>query len=165
MLGNDQNCPYYSKWISHLSRSDQINNASWLKVSQLTNKQINAVFLGSLCFRMLGQKSGNEESGAVQHGMTPPAFLFHYRQLQPFLLGELTRAAKGLRGPSAEAKLHLQPSLFPILTLLAQLQPAVTDTSGLVFRSLSALFTEVGLSSLVSIHQHAVKMFKKGLPN
>ncbi|XP_023821654.1 thyroid adenoma-associated protein homolog [Oryzias latipes] len=110
----------------------------------------------SLCFRMLGQKSGNEESGAVQHGMTPPAFLFHYRQLQPFLLGELTRAAKGLRGPSAEAKLHLQPSLFPILTLLAQLQPAVTDTSG-VFLDFSHPLLQLSASPIYSVRVMASK--------
>uniref|UniRef100_A0A3P9L1H1 Si:ch211-225b11.4 n=1 Tax=Oryzias latipes TaxID=8090 RepID=A0A3P9L1H1_ORYLA len=100
-----------------------------------------ALQLYSLCFRMLGQKSGNEESGAAQHGMTPPAFLFHYRQLQPFLLGELTRAAKGLRVPSAEAKLHLQPSLFPILTLLAQLQVFLDFSHPLLQLSASPIYS------------------------
>ncbi|XP_024130967.1 thyroid adenoma-associated protein homolog isoform X2 [Oryzias melastigma] len=110
----------------------------------------------SLCFRMLGQKSSNEDSGAAQHGMTAPAFLWHYRRLQPFLLTELTKAAEGLQGPTAEAKLHLQPSLFPILTLLAQLQPVVTDTSG-VFLDFSPPLLQLSASPIYSVRVMASK--------
>uniref|UniRef100_A0A3B4ZZQ2 Thyroid adenoma-associated protein homolog n=1 Tax=Stegastes partitus TaxID=144197 RepID=A0A3B4ZZQ2_9TELE len=83
----------------------------------------------SLCSRMLGQRSSSEETGPTQHSMSPPAFFFHYPALQPFLLGELRAAAQVLHGPPNEAKLHLQPSLYPILTLLAQLQPGVQDST------------------------------------
>nr|XP_046243358.1 thyroid adenoma-associated protein homolog [Scatophagus argus] len=83
----------------------------------------------SLCSRMLGQRPSSEEDGPAQHGMSPFAFFFHYPELQPFLLGELRGAAQDLQGPSNEAKLHLQPSLYPILTLLAQLQPGVQDST------------------------------------
>ncbi|XP_034398095.1 thyroid adenoma-associated protein homolog isoform X2 [Cyclopterus lumpus] len=83
----------------------------------------------SLCSRMLGQRPSTEEGGSTQHGMSPLAFFFHYSALQPFLLGELRGAARDLQGPPNEAKLHLQPSLFPVLTLLAQLQPGVQDSS------------------------------------
>ncbi|XP_068560247.1 tRNA (32-2'-O)-methyltransferase regulator THADA isoform X2 [Cebidichthys violaceus] len=83
----------------------------------------------SLCSRMLGQRPSSEEGGPTQHGMSPLAFFFHYPALQPFLLGELRGAAQDLQGPPNEAKLHLQPSLFPVLTLLAQLQPGVQDST------------------------------------
>lgn len=78
---------------------------------------------------MLGQRSSSEEAGPTQHAMSPPAFFFHYPALQPFLLAELRGAAQDLGGPPNEAKLHLQPSLYPILTLLAQLQPGVQDST------------------------------------
>ncbi|XP_045890923.1 thyroid adenoma-associated protein homolog isoform X2 [Micropterus dolomieu] len=83
----------------------------------------------SLCSRMLGQRPSSEEAGPTQHGMSPLAFFFHYSALQPFLLGELKGAAQDLQGPPNEAKLHLQPSLYPVLTLLAQLQPGVQDST------------------------------------
>ncbi|KAA8592239.1 hypothetical protein FQN60_017694 [Etheostoma spectabile] len=82
---------------------------------------------GSLCSRMLGQRPSSEEGGPTQHCMSPLSFFFHYPGLQLFLLGELRGAAQALQGPPNEAKLHLQPSLFPVLTLLAQLQPGVQD--------------------------------------
>uniref|UniRef100_UPI0037E75B27 tRNA (32-2'-O)-methyltransferase regulator THADA n=1 Tax=Semicossyphus pulcher TaxID=241346 RepID=UPI0037E75B27 len=83
----------------------------------------------SLCSRMLGQRPSSEEGSPAQHGMSPLAFFFHYPALQPFLLGELRGAAQDLQGPSNEARLHLQPSLYPVLTLLAQLQPGVQDST------------------------------------
>ncbi|XP_020513692.2 tRNA (32-2'-O)-methyltransferase regulator THADA [Labrus bergylta] len=83
----------------------------------------------SLCSRMLGQRPSSEEGAPAQNGMSPLAFFLHYPSLQPFLLGELKGAAKDLQGPSNEARLHLQPSLFPVLTLLAQLQPGVHDST------------------------------------
>ncbi|KAM9858631.1 tRNA (32-2'-O)-methyltransferase regulator THADA [Aulostomus maculatus] len=82
----------------------------------------------SLCSRMLGQRPGSDE-GSTKHGMSPAAFFFHYSALQPFLLSELRGAARDLQGSPEEARLHLQPSLYPILTLLAQLQPGVQDSA------------------------------------
>lgn len=78
---------------------------------------------------MLGQRPSSEEDGHNQRGMSPLAFFYHYPALQPFLLGELTGAAQDLQSRSDEAKLRLQPSLFPVLTLLSQLQPGVQDTT------------------------------------
>uniref|UniRef100_A0AAQ4PVQ3 Si:ch211-225b11.4 n=1 Tax=Gasterosteus aculeatus aculeatus TaxID=481459 RepID=A0AAQ4PVQ3_GASAC len=83
----------------------------------------------SLCSRMLGQRPVSEEGRPAQHGMSPLGFFFHYPALQPFLLGELRGAAEDLQGAANEAKLHLQPSLFPVLTLLAQLQPGVQEST------------------------------------
>ncbi|XP_034452342.1 thyroid adenoma-associated protein homolog isoform X1 [Hippoglossus hippoglossus] len=83
----------------------------------------------SLCSRMLGQRPSSEESGPTQHCMSPAAFFLHYPALQPFLLGELRGAAQDLQTQPNEAKLHLQPSLYPVLTLLAQLQPGVQDST------------------------------------
>ncbi|XP_074526959.1 tRNA (32-2'-O)-methyltransferase regulator THADA isoform X2 [Halichoeres trimaculatus] len=83
----------------------------------------------SLCSRMLGQRPSSEDGVSAQHGMSPLAFFIHYPELQTFLLGELKGAAQDLQGPSDEARLHLQPSLYPVLTLLAQLQPGVQDSS------------------------------------
>lgn len=88
-----------------------------------------SVLPGSLCTRMLGQRPSSEESGLHRHGMSPAAFFHHYPGLQLFLLAELSGAAQELQDPSNKAKLHLQPSLFPVLTLLAQLQPGVQDTT------------------------------------
>ncbi|XP_030647585.1 thyroid adenoma-associated protein homolog [Chanos chanos] len=80
----------------------------------------------SLCWRLLGQNPVAEESSdsasqsvKAQYGMSPPAFFGQYPALQPFLLGELQRAAKDLK----ETRLSLHPSLYPILTLLSKLQP------------------------------------------
>ncbi len=78
---------------------------------------------------MLGQRPSGEEGGPAQHGMSPLAFFLHYAALQPFLLDELRGAAQDLQGPPNEARLHLQPSLYPVLTLLAQLQPGVQDST------------------------------------
>lgn len=88
-----------------------------------------SVLTGSLCTRMLGQRPGGEGCGLHQRGMSPGAFFHHYPGLQLFLLAELRGAAQALQDPSQQAQLHLQPSLFPVLTLLAQLQPGVQDTA------------------------------------
>lgn len=87
------------------------------------------LFPGSLCSRMLGQRPSSDGGGPTQHGMSPPAFFFHYPAFHPFLLAELRGAAHNLQGPPEEARLRLQPSLYPILTLLAQLQPGVQDST------------------------------------
>ncbi|XP_077377670.1 tRNA (32-2'-O)-methyltransferase regulator THADA isoform X5 [Festucalex cinctus] len=81
----------------------------------------------SLCSRMLGQRPNGE--GGSKHGMPPHAFFHHYCTLQPFLLEELREAAGDLQRPPEEARLRLQPSLYPILTLLGQLQPGVQDSA------------------------------------
>ncbi|XP_056135401.1 thyroid adenoma-associated protein homolog [Lampris incognitus] len=81
----------------------------------------------SLCSRMLGQRPGSEEDSFAQHAMSPPAFFIHYPMLQPFLLGELREAAQDFQDRCGEARLHLHPSLYPVLTLLAKLQPGVPD--------------------------------------
>lgn len=117
---------------------------------------------------MLGQRPSSEEVGHNQSGMSPLAFFYHYPALQPFLLGELRGAAQDLQGPSNEAKLHLQPSLFPVLTLLAQLQPGVQDTtewilftyhwafwsSQLLYFCIAVVFIHVGFYSNLMADQY-----------
>ncbi|XP_073321451.1 tRNA (32-2'-O)-methyltransferase regulator THADA [Pagrus major] len=110
----------------------------------------------SLCSRMLGQRPSSDECGPAQHGMSPLAFFFHYPALQPFLLGELRGAAQDLQGPSDEAKLHLQPSLYPVLTLLAQLQPGVQDSTETLSDFLPPLL-QLSASPIYSVRAMASK--------
>lgn len=67
---------------------------------------------------MLGQRPAGEDVSA-QYGVSPAAFFNHHPALQPFLQGALERAAADLR----DSRLSLHPSLYPVLTLLAKLQP------------------------------------------
>ncbi|XP_055079941.1 thyroid adenoma-associated protein homolog [Periophthalmus magnuspinnatus] len=83
----------------------------------------------SLCCRMLGHCPSNGDDKSAQNGMSSTAFFCHYSALQPFLLAELREAAHALQSQSNEARLHLKPSLFPILTLLAQLHPSLQDSA------------------------------------
>ncbi|XP_038151490.1 thyroid adenoma-associated protein homolog isoform X1 [Cyprinodon tularosa] len=108
----------------------------------------------SLCSRMLGQRSSSVETGPIQHSMSPAAFFFHYPPLQPFLLGELREAAEHVQRPTAGAKLHLQPSLYPILTLLAQLQPGVQDSSQMLLDYLPPLL-QLSASPIYSVRRMA----------
>uniref|UniRef100_A0A7N8YBI2 Si:ch211-225b11.4 n=1 Tax=Mastacembelus armatus TaxID=205130 RepID=A0A7N8YBI2_9TELE len=110
----------------------------------------------SLCSRMLGQRASSEEGGPNQHGMSPAAFFFHYPALQPFLLGELREAAQVLQGPPNEAKLRLQPSLYPVLTLLAQLQPGVQDSTETLSDFLPPLL-QLSASPIYSVRVMAAK--------
>uniref|UniRef100_A0A1A7X425 Uncharacterized protein n=1 Tax=Iconisemion striatum TaxID=60296 RepID=A0A1A7X425_9TELE len=110
----------------------------------------------SICSRMLGQRSSSEESGSPQHSLSPAAFFFHYPALQPFLLGELKGAAQNLQGPRYEAKLHLQPSLYPVLTLLAQLQPGIQDSSETLLDFLPPLL-QLSASPIYSVRVMASK--------
>ncbi|XP_024861145.1 thyroid adenoma-associated protein homolog [Kryptolebias marmoratus] len=110
----------------------------------------------SLCSRMLGQRSCSEEAGPTQHSMSPAAFFFHYPALQPFLLGQLGEAAQDLQGRSSQARLHLQPSLYPILTLLAQLQPGAQDPSETLLDFLGPLL-QLSASPIYSVRVKASK--------
>ncbi|XP_047675030.1 thyroid adenoma-associated protein homolog isoform X1 [Tachysurus fulvidraco] len=76
----------------------------------------------SLCSRMLGQRPAGEDVSA-QYGMSSPAFFKHYPALKPFLQEALERAATDLH----EGRLSLHPSLYPVLTLLAKLQPGAQE--------------------------------------
>ncbi|KAK3538827.1 hypothetical protein QTP86_015956 [Hemibagrus guttatus] len=76
----------------------------------------------SLCSRMLGQRPAGDDVSA-QYGMSSPAFFKHYPALKPFLQEALEKAATDIH----EARLSLHPSLYPILTLLAKLQPGAQE--------------------------------------
>lgn len=71
---------------------------------------------------MLGQKPAGDEA-SDQYGMSPSAFFTHYPLLKPFLLGALQNAATDVH----QARLNLHPSIYPVLTLLAKLQPGAGD--------------------------------------
>lgn len=104
----------------------------------------------SLCSRMLGHCSSNEEDGSARKGMSSTAFFFNYSELQPFLLAELKEAARVLQGRANEAKLHLRPSLYPILTLLAQLHPGAQDPTQSLSDFLSPL-VQLSASPIYSV--------------
>uniref|UniRef100_A0A667ZTH9 Si:ch211-225b11.4 n=1 Tax=Myripristis murdjan TaxID=586833 RepID=A0A667ZTH9_9TELE len=110
----------------------------------------------SLCSRMLGQRPVGEEGRPTQHGMSPPAFFFHYAALQPFLLEELRGAAQHLQGHSGEARLRLQPSLYPVLTLLAKLQPGIPDLTKSLSDFLAPLI-QLAASPIYSVRVMASK--------
>ncbi|XP_047238412.1 thyroid adenoma-associated protein homolog isoform X1 [Girardinichthys multiradiatus] len=110
----------------------------------------------SLCSRVLGQRSSIVEAGPTQHSMSPAAFFFHYPELQPFLLGELRGEAQHLQRLTGGAKLHLQPSLYLILTLLAQLQPGIQDSSEALLDFLPALL-QLSASPIYSVRVMASK--------
>ncbi len=71
---------------------------------------------------MLGQQPTGEE-GSAHSGMSSPSFFNLYPALQPFLQGALESAATDLH----DATLLLHPSLYPVLTLLAKLQPGAEE--------------------------------------
>lgn len=83
---------------------------------------------GSLCTRMLGQSPGSVHA-STQCGMCPLTFFTHYPSLLPFLLAQLRDAALDLQDSSQLRRLCVHPSLYPVLTLLAKLQPGLqTET-------------------------------------
>lgn len=71
---------------------------------------------------MLGQQPAGQER-STHSSMSSPSFFNLYPALQPFLLGALESAAKDLH----DATLLLHPSLYPVLTLLAKLQPGAEE--------------------------------------
>ncbi len=71
---------------------------------------------------MLGPQPTSEE-GSAHSGMSSPSFFNLYPALQPFLQGALESAATDLH----DATLLLHPSLYPVLTLLAKLQPGAEE--------------------------------------
>ncbi|XP_051979593.1 thyroid adenoma-associated protein homolog [Xyrauchen texanus] len=89
----------------------------------------------SLCTRMLGQQPAGEE-GSTKSGMSSPSFFNLYPALKPFLQGALESAAKDLH----DATLLLHPSLYPVLTLLAKLQPGAEEQTRVLSRFLPPLF-------------------------
>ncbi|XP_067262845.1 tRNA (32-2'-O)-methyltransferase regulator THADA isoform X2 [Chanodichthys erythropterus] len=89
----------------------------------------------SLCTRMLGQQPAGQE-GSAHSGMSSPSFFNLYPALQPFLLGALESAAKDLH----DSTLLLHPSLYPVLTLLAKLQPGAEEQTRALSEFLPPLF-------------------------
>ncbi|XP_073696191.1 tRNA (32-2'-O)-methyltransferase regulator THADA [Garra rufa] len=89
----------------------------------------------SLCTRMLGQQPAGEE-GSTHSSMSSPSFFNLYPALQPFLQGALKSAAKDLH----DATLLLHPSLYPVLTLLAKLQPGAEEQTRALSEFLPPLF-------------------------
>ncbi|KAL0979345.1 hypothetical protein UPYG_G00183930 [Umbra pygmaea] len=104
----------------------------------------------SLCSRILGQRSGGEES-STQHGMNPSAFFTHYPALQPFLLGELRQAAEDVQGPSGQAWLRLHPSLYPVLTLLSKLQRGIQEETGRTLSDFLIPLLQLAASPIYSV--------------
>ncbi|KAF5901036.1 thyroid adenoma-associated protein isoform X1, partial [Clarias magur] len=110
--------------LTILQYAPEITMLSLTRLSSTSWAMRNAALqlYSSLCVRMLGQRPAGEDVSA-QYGMSSPAFFKHYPALKPFLLAALQRAAADLH----EARLSLHPSLYPILTLLAKLQPGAQE--------------------------------------
>ncbi|XP_056602907.1 thyroid adenoma-associated protein homolog [Triplophysa dalaica] len=89
----------------------------------------------SLCTRMLGQQPAGEE-GSTHSGMSSPSFFHLYPALQPFLQEALESAAKDL----LDSTVLLHPSLYPVLTLLAKLQPGAEEQTRALSEFLPPLF-------------------------
>ncbi|XP_067295363.1 tRNA (32-2'-O)-methyltransferase regulator THADA isoform X1 [Pseudorasbora parva] len=89
----------------------------------------------SLCTRMLGQRPAGEEC-STHSSMSSPSFFNLYPALQPFLQGALESAAKDLH----DSTLLLHPSLYPVLTLLAKLQPGAEEQTRSLSEFLPPLF-------------------------
>ncbi|TRY71307.1 hypothetical protein DNTS_002247 [Danionella cerebrum] len=89
----------------------------------------------TLCTRMLGQQPAGEH-GSHHSGVSSPSFFNLYPALKPFLLEALEGAANDLH----DAILHLHPSLYPVLTLLAKLQPGDEDQTRALSVFLPPLF-------------------------
>lgn len=89
----------------------------------------------SLCTRMLGQQPAGEE-GSTHSGMSSPSFFNLYPALQPFLQEALESAAKDLQ----DSTVLLRPSLYPVLTLLAKLQPGAEEQTRALSEFLPPLF-------------------------
>ena len=78
----------------------------------------------TLLQRMLGQKKTKEDH---LNTMTPQEFFVHYPVLQPYLSQQLTSAVKSLQ----DNKLHLNPTLYPVLTILSKLSAGITQFDAL----------------------------------
>lgn len=87
---------------------------------------------------MLGQRPASDDV-SVQYGMSSLAFFKHYPAIKPFLQGALERAATDLH----EARLSLHPSLYPILTLLAKLQPGAHEQAQYELLTYAYVFIKV----------------------
>ncbi|XP_031425898.1 thyroid adenoma-associated protein homolog isoform X2 [Clupea harengus] len=116
----------------------------------------------SLCTRMLGQSPGSVHA-STQCGMCPLTFFTHYPSLLPFLLAQLRDAALDLQDSSQLRRLCVHPSLYPVLTLLAKLQPGLqTET-----RELSdavTLLLQLASSPVYSIRVMASKALVAMMP-
>ena len=78
----------------------------------------------TLLQRMLGQKKTKDDH---LNTMTLQEFFVHYPALKPYLLCQLSVAVKSLK----ETKLHLNPTLYPILTILSKLSAGITQFDAL----------------------------------
>ncbi|XP_038650126.1 thyroid adenoma-associated protein homolog [Scyliorhinus canicula] len=90
----------------------------------------------TLTSRILDQKPSRD--GSSKSGVTSCAFFMHHPDLKSLLLKELQCATSQDSVPEG-GQLHLYPSLHPVLTLLAKLQPSSDDTNGDCSRFLQPL--------------------------
>ena len=78
----------------------------------------------TLLQRMLGQKKTKDDH---LNTMMLQDFFVHYPALQPYLLQQLSSAVECL----SESKLHLNPTLYPVLTILSKLSAGVSQFDAL----------------------------------
>ncbi|XP_062399718.1 uncharacterized protein LOC134089302 isoform X2 [Sardina pilchardus] len=116
----------------------------------------------SLCTRMLGQSPGGDHASA-QYGMSALTFFTHYPSLLPFLLSELRNAAIDLHDSSQQRRLCVHPSLYPVLTLLAKLQPGIQPETRELSEAVTPLL-QLASSPVYSIRVMASKALVAMMP-
>ncbi|XP_048100579.1 thyroid adenoma-associated protein homolog isoform X2 [Alosa alosa] len=117
----------------------------------------------SLCTRMLGQSPGGDHATA-QCGMSALTFFTHYPSLLPFLLGELRNAAIDLHHSSQHRRLCVHPSLYPVLTLLAKLQPGIQPETRELSEAVTPLL-QLASSPVYSVRMMASKAMVAMMPS
>ena len=109
----------------------------------------------TLLQRMLGQKKTKEDH---LNTMTPQEFFVHYPALQPYLLQQLTSAVSSLQ----DNKLHLNPTLYPVLTILSKLSAGITQFDAL--DALREMVLDLSSSAIFAVRELAAAALPALIP-
>ena len=109
----------------------------------------------TLLQRMLGQKKTKDDH---LNTMTLQEFFVHYPALQPYLLQQLTSAVRSLQ----DNKLHLNPTLYPILTILSKLSAGITQFDAL--DDLREMVLDLASSAILAVRDLAAAALPAVIP-